>query len=396
LAIFAGFKKKGFCMIPYNDLLSDFQWISLLILTFFTVVLLVYYWFFYSRIAFKTPQKANASIESDLPVSVVICARNEFENLKNNLHLVLEQKYPLYEVILVNDFSEDDSYFFLKSLQEKHDHFNVINLRENVNFFAGKKLALALGIKSAKYDTILLTDADCAPASQNWISEMMSAFNDNTEIVLGYGGYRKLKGFLNNLIRFDTVSIAVQYMGFALAGKPYMGVGRNLAYKKELFFRSGGFTSHYKINSGDDDLFVNKNAKRNNTQIAIHPDSFTISEPKKSFGAWFKQKKRHLSTGGYYKAGDKFRLGLLAFSNTMFYISLIVFLALAQSFLTLYIAAGLVFLKFFSLVFIYYYAGKRFNEPKLFLYSPIFDMIFAFLNPVFAISNLFYRKNKWK
>jgi glycosyltransferase involved in cell wall biosynthesis len=383
-------------MNPYSDILSNFQWISLLILVFFTVILLFFYWFYFSRIAFKTLEETSDRIEPELPVSVVICAKNEYENLKKNLPGVLEQNYSTYEVILVNDFSEDDSYFFLKSLQEKHGNFKVINLHENVNFFAGKKLALALGIKSAKYETILLTDADCSPAGKNWISEMISAFDSKTEIVLGYGGYRKFTGFLNTLIRFDTVSIAIQYMGFALAGKPYMGVGRNLAYKKELFFRRGGFTSHYKINSGDDDLFVNKAANHQNTRIAIHPDSFTLSEPKKSFGAWFKQKKRHLSTGGYYKAGDKFRLGLLALSNTMFYISLIVFLALAQSFLTLYIAAGLVFLKFFSLMLIHYYAGKRFYEPKLFLYSPIFDMIFAFLNPVFAISNLFYRKNKWK
>ncbi len=383
-------------MIPYYNLLSDFQWISLLIFAFFTFILLFYYWFYFSRLALQKLKNRSTDEATNLSVSVVICAKNEFGNLKNNLPVVLEQNYPEYEVILVNDFSEDDSYFFLKSLQEKHNHFKVINLRENVNFFSGKKLALALGIKSAKYDTILLTDADCWPASKNWIKEMISVFDDKTEIVLGYGGYSKLKGFLNNLIRFDTVSIAIQYMGFALAGKPYMGVGRNLAYKKELFFKSGGFTSHYKINSGDDDLFVNKNAKRKNTQIAIHPDSFTFSEPKKSFGTWFKQKKRHLSTGGYYKFGDKFRLGLLAFSNTMFYISFIVFLALAQSFLTLYIAAGLIFFKFFSQMLIYYYAGKRFNEPKLFLYSPIFDMIFAILNPLFAISNLFYRKNKWK
>lgn len=383
-------------MIPYIDFLNDFHWISLLVLAFFTFVLLFYYWFYLSRIAFKKIKKGSGEAKADLPVSIVICAKNEFENLKNNLPQVLEQDYPKFEVILVNDFSEDESYFLLKSFQEKYSNFNVINLRENVNFFAGKKLALALGIKSAKFETILLTDADCSPASKNWIKEIVSAFDDKTEIVLGYGGYRKISGFLNNLIRFDTVSIAIQYMGFALAGKPYMGVGRNLAYKKELFFRHGGFASHYRVKSGDDDLFVNRAAKRENTQIAINTDSFTISEPKKTLAGWFKQKKRHLSTGGYYKAGDKFRLGLLAFSNSMFYISLIVSLGIAQSFLTLYIALGLVFLKFFSLILIYYYAGKRFNEPKLFLYSPIFDMIFAFLNPVFAISNLFYRKNKWK
>ncbi len=382
-------------MIPFTEMFRDAQWVALLFLAFFTFISLIYYWSVFSRIAFSSLPKEIPD-KDELPVSVVICAKNEYENLEKNLPPILEQEYSEYEVILVNDFSDDDSYFLLKRLQEKYPHFKVINLRENVNFFSGKKLALALGIKSAKYDIILLTDADCTPAGKNWIKSMLSAFGKKTELVLGYGGYRSLPGFLNLLIRYDTMLIALQYLGFALAGKPYMGVGRNLAYKKELFFRHGGFTSHYKVKSGDDDLFVNKAAGRHNTSISLSPDSFTISEPERSFKGWFKQKKRHLSTGIYYKKGDKYRLGLFAFSQTMFYISLIAYLILMKCCLTLYIALGLIFIKYFSLLLILNYAGKKFNERKLFLYSPIFDIIFAFLNPVFAISNLLYRKNKWK
>jgi len=383
-------------MLNYTELLEKNEWISLYVLIFFTVVILFNYLWYYSRLAFGSRKEIKPESSAAQPVSVVICARNEYHNLEKNLLIILEQDYPIFEVIVVNDFSEDESYFLLKSLSEKYNYLKVVNLRENVNFFEGKKLALAVGIKSARYETVLLTDADCKPAGKNWIKSMMAAFDEKTEIVLGYGPYRKTRGFLDKLIRFDTLTIAMQYMGYALAGKPYMGVGRNLAYKKDLFFKSGGFSSHYKISSGDDDLFINKAANKRNTRIVTDPESFTFSEPKKTFSEWFKQKKRHLSTGKYYKPGDKFRLGLLALSNTMFYVALIVFLAIAQSSLSLYIALAVFLVKLLTQLLIFYYAGKKLKEAKLFLYSPIFDMIFAFLNPVFAISNLFYRKNKWK
>lgn len=390
---------ESFAMVLFLEkwsvLYTDIQWISLIITGFFTLILLFYYGYYYSRVAFYREGKKPLN-QTFPPVSVVICAKDEYENLKKNLPLILKQDYPNFEVVLVNDFSQDDSYFLLKELQEKHAHFNVIHLRENVNFFKGKKLALALGIKAAKNEWVLLTDADCAPASNQWIKNMAACFDNQTQIVLGYGGYDKRPGFLSKLIRFDTLQIALQYMGFALGGKPFMGVGRNLAYRKDLFFRQGGFTSHYKINSGDDDLFVNKAATKANTRVALHPDSFTYSAPKTTFRSWFLQKKRHLSTGVYYKFADKIKLGLLAVSNTFFYIAFLVSLYVAQSSQALMIAWGIFAIKMFSLILFHYYACKRFNEKKLFLYSPIFDLIFVLLNPVFALSNLVYRKNKWK
>lgn len=381
-------------MLEFVEFILNPEKLSFSFFVLFTLVLLFHYWWFFSRVAWGKDRSNRA--DNPQPVSVVICAKNEYENLKKNMPLILDQDYPSYEVILVNDFSEDDSYFLLKSFEEKHPHFKVVNLRENVNFFAGKKLALAVGIKSARHDTVVLTDADCRPSGRYWLQAMSAGFTGGKELVLAYGGYRKEPGLLNRIICYDTVTIAMQYLGAAMAGAPYMGVGRNLAYKRSLFFKAGGFASHYQINSGDDDLFVNKVAKSKNTAVILSAESFTWSEAKKSFVSWFKQKKRHMSTGAYYKKRDKFRLGLFAFSHTFFYLALAAFLVLANHPELLYAALSLVFLKVVSLGVLHYYVGKRLDEKKLFLYSPIFDVIFAFFNPVFAISNLFFRKNKWK
>jgi cellulose synthase/poly-beta-1,6-N-acetylglucosamine synthase-like glycosyltransferase len=376
------------------DIFENPEYLLFSILVIFALIQLFYHWYYFARIYWK--KNASNNSLSDLPVSVIICAKNEYANLKENLPLILEQDYPDFEVILVNDHSQDDSYFLLKSYEEKYKNFRVVHLRENVNFFEGKKLALAVGIKSAKNEQLLLTDADCKPNSSHWIREMAKRFSDHTEIVLGYGGYFPKPGFLNKLIRFDTITIAMQYLGLALAGKPYMGVGRNLSYKKSLFFKSGGFTSHYKIKSGDDDLFINQVAIKKNTEVALHPDSFTFSEAKKSFGKWFKQKKRHMSTGRYYKPVHKYRLGMLSLSGTLFYLLTVILLLISKQSLTLILVGTVFFTRTLSIFLLYYYCGKKFNEPKLFLYSPIFDIIMLILNPLFALSNLFYKKNKWK
>ncbi len=368
------------------------NWVLLVfgILLISTIVQLTYQWFFLSRLIFYQPKPANTKQK---PLSVVICAKNEYSNLENYLPLVLEQKYPDFEVILVDDQSSDGSEKLLKRFKEKYLHLNVIRLNENVNFFKGKKFPLTVGIKSAKHETLVLSDADCRPSSPYWLRKIQSNFSNGSEIVLGYGAYEKKKGLLNSLIRFDTLTVAMNYFSFALAGLPYMGVGRNLAYKKDLFYKAGGFTSHYKISSGDDDLFVNQMASRKNTAIEINPDSFTFSSPKNSFKAWFLQKKRHFTTGKYYKKKHKLLLGLFGLSNFLFYISLVIILLLTKYWLWGII---LFVIKSLGLMINYYYSEKMFNEKILFLYSPIYDIVFAFLNPILSITGLIYRKNRWK
>lgn len=283
-----------------------------------TLIQLFYYLWFFRRLAYYKPQPKTQSLQH--PVSVIICARDESANLSRNLPQVLEQQYPTtHEVIVVDDNSADESNYLLNTIQKVHRKLQVIELRQEAKLIQGKKFPLSIGIKEAKHEVLLLTDADCAPATEKWMFKMQDAFTPGVEVVLGYGAYKKLPGLLNKLIRFETFHTALQYFSYALAGKPYMGVGRNLAYRKGLFFRSKGFASINHIPSGDDDLFVNRVATRENTRVVIDPDAFTVSDPKQTWSDWVRQKTRHYTTGKFYRNSHKFLLGLYTFSFCLFY-----------------------------------------------------------------------------
>jgi cellulose synthase/poly-beta-1,6-N-acetylglucosamine synthase-like glycosyltransferase len=365
----------------------------LILLLLFLLVFLIqslYYWVVFSRLAFYRGKQEKTRERS---VSVVICARNEHHHLKENLPLVLEQDYGNFEVVVVNHASDDDSSYLLARLAEQYPRLKIVEIRENLNFFTGKKFPLSIGIKSAGNEVILLTDADCRPSGKNWISGMMKPFGAGTEIVLGYGPYEKRKSLLNSLIRFDTTHVAMQYLSYALAGMPYMGVGRNMAYTKTLFYRNKGFISHYRIDSGDDDLFVNRVAGRKNTRICIDPEAFTLSDPKQRFRDWILQKKRHLSTGSFYRPFHKIMLGSYSVSQALFYL-LFVTLLLTGNFL--YPVLGIFALRLFSQLFLFYRCSAKLREPGTWIFAPFFEIFFIFLNTFLSVSNLFSKPVKWK
>ena len=283
-----------------------------------TAVQLFYYLFFFRRVAFFQPPAKEHTQQH--PVSVIICARDEDENVARNLPGILVQNYPTtHEVIVVNDNSVDDTKYILAELQKTFKKLQIVDLTQEAKMIAGKKFPLSIGIKEARHEIVLLTDADCVPASENWLFKMQDAFSNGTEVALGYGAYNKMPGFLNKAIRFETFHTALQYFGYALAGKPYMGVGRNLAYRKDLFFRNKGFSSINHIPSGDDDLFINQVATKTNTAVVLDAEAFTLSKPKQSWKEWMKQKNRHYSTGKFYKSSHKFLLGLYTASFALFY-----------------------------------------------------------------------------
>ena len=369
---------------------GEFQLILILFFLFVFVIQIIYYTLFYLKLAFYKESETGGKKEG---VSVVICARNEYNQLKENLPLILEQEYPDFEVVVVNHASEDETSFLLAGMATQYPHLKIVEIKENLNFFDGKKFPLSIGIKSAANDIILLTDADCKPVSRNWIELMASGFTGNKEIVIGYGAYAKRSGLLNRIIRFNTVQIALQYLSFALSGIPYMGVGRNMAYRKSLFYEQKGFTSHYDILSGDDDLFINRSASKKNTQIVIIPDSFTISEPKKKVKEWWAQKKRHLSTGRYYKLKHKLLLGLYAFSLIFFYLSFALLLVLQYNF---FIVLALFIIRMALQLFIYKRILNRLNEKGIWFFVPFFEIFMILINFVLSISTLVTKESKWK
>lgn len=333
------------------------------------IIQLAYHLVLFRRIAyFKSPSPSDRPA---LPVSVVVCTRDESRNLTLRLPTVLGQDYPApLEVIVVNDNSVDDTSYLLEDLQVRHPRLKPVDLKQEAMHIPGKKFPLAVGIKTARHDVVLLTDADCSPASPHWVQRMQSAYRDGTDIVLGYGGYERRQGLLNRLIRFETFHTALQYLSYASAGIPYMGVGRNLSYRRELFFRHKGFSSHNHIPGGDDDLFINMAATEHNTAVMLDPESFTISEPKTSFGEWRRQKLRHYSTGRHYKASHRALLGMYAASHLLLYPLLVACLFLADW----RFAAGLFGLRFVVQGIIYRKAMVRLGEADLWPWFWLLDI----------------------
>jgi glycosyltransferase involved in cell wall biosynthesis len=356
-----------------------------------TFIQLFYYLFFFSRLAiFKIKPK---NISQTHPVSVIICARDEAANLVKNLPGALVQNYKTtHEVIVVNDNSLDESKYILEEYQRTFKQLQLVELKQEARFIPGKKFPLSIGIKTAKHEIVLLTDADCVPASEFWIEKMQDGFYNGIEIVLGYGAMHKKKGFFNKMVRWETFHTALQYLSYAKSGMAYMGVGRNLSYKKSVFFRHKGFSAHNHVPGGDDDLFINKAATKKNTTIVIDKDSFTLSEPPNDWKQWIRQKKRHYTTSKYYKPLHKFLLGLYAFSLFLFYPLFIASLFLFNWEFTLTAFA----IRFVVQAFIIFKTTKQLGEKDLFPWFIFFDVWMFFYYTMFATSIFKKPAKKWK
>ncbi|MFT3681137.1 MAG: glycosyltransferase [Ferruginibacter sp.] len=374
-----------------NELLLHWHGIVFIVFCTVTVIQLFYFLFLFLRLALYKQKEKN--ISQTHAVSVIICARDEAANLAKNLPGSLLQHYPTtHEVIVVNDNSFDDSKYLLEEMHKQFRQLQVVELKQEAKLIPGKKFPLSVGIKTAKHEIVLLTDADCVPATEHWIQKMQEAYDENTEIVLGYGAYYKKTGFLNKLVRWETFHTALQYFSYALAGIAYMGVGRNLSYKKSVFFRHKGFSAHNHVPSGDDDLFINKAATRHNTKINIDKNSFTLSEPAKSWSEWTRQKNRHYSTGKYYRPLHKFLLGLYSLSHFLFY-PLFITSLLFFSWQFALIVFGV---RFLAQAFIFYPVMKKLDEKDLYPWFLFFD-IWMFCHYFIFVSALFRKpRATWK
>lgn len=364
--------------------------ICLLALLGIVVLIQLYYMFgVFGKIAFYKPQPSvKHTTES---VSVIIAARNELENLQKNLVQILEQDYPDFEVIVVNHCSWDSSQAYLEALQAQYKHLKVSQLLEQEKYPTGKKFALTIGIKAAKNDLLIFTDADCVPESKQWLRNLQSRFTSGKDIVLGFSPYKKHKGLLNLYIRFETLMTALFYFSAALMGRAFMGVGRNMAYRKDLFFKHKGFAGHQHIMSGDDDLFVNAAATSNNVAIEINPESFVYTEPKRNYSAWGRQKTRHMTTGKYYKNKDKRWLGWYYASLMLFYSLILVLLIMNPALWP--VIVGVYTIRFISQEVVLYKAAQKFKCTGILWFIPLLDVMYVFYLLIFGTKGLFTRNN---
>jgi len=345
----------------------------------FCVVFLIQLYFYVYLFGSYVNSKQSGLNKILPPVSIIVCAKNEEKNLKSLLPSLADQNYPELEIVLVDDDSSDASLEMMRSF-EKQNALSNISIRVipiAKGHSKGKKYALTQGVLASKNEVLLFTDADCKPASDRWIQQMSQGFSNDISLILGYGAYKKITGsFLNKLIRYETLLTAVQYFSYALKGKAYMGVGRNIAYKKEVFLKADGFEKHQHIRSGDDDLFVSQVATGSNTAICDDPKSFTYSQPEKSFGNWIWQKRRHITTSNHYSYYHKFLLGLFYLSQLAFYV--LTFFAIIFK---IHLAVVLT-LFLFRIIFWYYILHKasiRLNEKDLIRLGPLYEISLIFI-----------------
>lgn len=355
-------------------------------------ILLFYYVSFFSRLYFYKPKQY---APERLPkVSVVICAKNEEENLRQNLKVVLIQNYPDFEVIVVNDQSTDKTAEVVQHFCDRNENVRLINIKSDITKpLPGKKFPLKVGVQAASNEIIVVTDADCKPANTLWLKHLVAEFLKETDFVLGYAPFYAEATFLNKLIRYDNVQTAMQYLSFAVAGIPYMGVGRNMAFKKSQYLEWNEKEKTKKILSGDDDLFINAKATKASTEIAINKYSFIYSAPKNTYSDWLNQKARHTETGFHYKFSHQFLLSLFALTNLLFYAwPLMCMINLNIYYYILPLFTSILFIKFMINARI----ASKLNNEDLIPYLILLDFLFALNLVVLFFKTLFSRTEKWK
>ena len=353
------------------------------------LVLLFFNLYMFARVAFPKPAPEP---DRDTPVSVVICARNEAHRLEKMVPLLMQQQHNAFEVVVVNDRSDDETWKVLQWMQPNYPKLRIVNVPAAEKFSYGKKIALGIGVRAAKHPNVLLTDADCVPASKDWIATMANGFRSGEQIVIGNSPYAANGSFTSILERFDGAQKAMQYMGFALAGLPYMGVGRNLGYTGEIFFKAKGARRHDHLMSGDDDLRINELARSGNTAVVSDPRSFMITGATPDLLTWIRRKRRHYTTAAHYRFIHQFLLVLFPLARLLFWAMCVV---LAIKGMWLQLAIGLA-VKLLVLLPINMIALHKLKAGVVTWLALPLEWLFLLLDPLLYASTILAKPQRWK
>lgn len=358
------------------------------------IIQVIYYLALYNRIHThnKVVRQNKLSFSETLPpLSVVICAKNESENLRSFLPSVLEQDYPEFEVIVVNDGSTDESEELLSVLDKDYPHLYHSFTPENSRYISHKKLALTLGIKASKHEWLVFTEANCYPASKDWLRLIARNFTPSTDVVLGYSGYERGKGWMHKKTAFDALFTSMRYLGYAITKRPYMGIGRNMAYRRELFFQQKGYSAHLNLQRGDDDLFINRIATRINTRVETDVNATVRMRPIRYKNDWREEKVSYMATSQRYKGSQRFMLGFETFSRILFYfavIAIITFGVLDEHWIIAGLGGLAWTIRYVIQAVIINKTAKELGEKRRYYFTlPVFDI----LQPLYSLQFKLFR-----
>ena len=329
--------------------------------------------------------KTNVS-EDFSAVSIVIAVKNGNDRLSQNLESIITQDYPIFEIIIVDDHSDPDERVKLEEMAKRVEKIFLIDNQEK----PGKKQALSLGVLKANHPLMLCTDADCRPSTPGWIKSMV-ACSEGNKMVLGYSPYSQTNSLLNLFLRFETLMTAIQYFSWAMAGRPYMGVGRNMMYPKELFMKMNPYKYHHEIPYGDDDLLVQQAAERAKIEVNLDAASFVYSDPPTSWRSFLKQKHRHLSAAHHYNRKLWWQPGLYGIAFILHWMII--------PFLILTTGLNWIFLMFLAGLLIrsgvYAKWTEKLGQKDTIKWYPLLEIGYAFYLGGMGLYTLFVKKKTW-
>ena len=302
--------------------LTSLEWTLLTSTGILFLIQLIYYIYLYNRIHRHTHAVQCEEVhfnKEQPPISIIIYAREECANLKENLCSILDQDYPTFEVIVINDGNSDGSEDYLIQLENRYQYLYHSFIPASSRYISRKKLAITLGIRAARYDWLVLTDANCCPQSNQWLRMLARNFTPGTQVVLGYSNYTPSRAKGRRMATLCELFSAMRYLGFALGRHPYMGIGRNLAYRKELFYKNKGFSAHLNLPLGEDDLFVNRIATPTNTRVEAATESIVRITPAEQDKNWMDEKAEYAFTARYYHGAQRYLNGLETCSRLLFH-----------------------------------------------------------------------------
>lgn len=366
------------------------------------LIQIAYYLCLYNRIAMhaRAVRRGNVHFSQELPpISVIIYAREELEHLRRNLASILAQDYPQFEVIVINDGESSESDDYLTLLEEKYPNLYHSFIPNSSRYISHKKLGITLGVKASRYDWLVLTDACCYPQSDQWLRLLARNFTSHTRIVLGYSGYERGKGWLHKQVSFDNLFSAMRYLGFALCGMPYMGIGRNLAYRKELFYEQKGFSAHLNLLRGDDDLFVNQTATSDNTRVETASEAVVRMQPVVRAQDWKEEKIGYASTARLYRGIQRYLAGFETTTRLLFHttwMATTVVGIINQLWTSVIIAAALFLTRYGIQLFVINRTAGILNEKRRYYFTlPVFDLLQAMQSLKWKAYCLFRNKSNF-
>lgn len=359
----------------------------------------IYYLGLYNKIYTHIQKENNADVNlKHPPLSVIIVAKDAANELKENLPFILEQDYPEFEVIVIYDSAADDCDDVLKLLEDKYPNLYHTFIPDSARYISHKKLGITMGIKASRHDWLVFTESNCRPQSKRWLRQMARNFTPSTEIVLGYSNYEKTSGWFNKKITFDTLLNSMRYLGMAISGHPYMGTGRNMAYRKSLYYKQKGFSSHLNLQRGEDDLFINETANEHNTRVETDPESLIrISIPKYK-RIWREEKISYMATSRLFKGTARYLMGFETCSRLLFYITTIATIIIS-TILHQWIIAGIALLlwtlRYVLQLVVFRKASTYLGERKFYALLPVFDILQPIWNLGFKLQRRIRRKDEF-